>query len=55
MATSSFQKQFVIKKKNVDNFVKEMSKKVTPKLDKDFDSKFTSSKNIMEKITRILK
>lgn len=37
MATSSFQKQFVIKE-NVDNFVKEMSKKVTL-LDKDFDSK----------------
>lgn len=55
MATSSFQKQFVIEKKSVNKFVEEMSKEETPKLDKDFNSKFTSSKNVMDKIARILK
>ena len=45
MATSSFQKQFVVKKKKINTFVKEMSKEATPKLNEDFKSKFTSDKN----------
>lgn len=55
MATSSFQKQFAVKKKKVNDFIKEMSKEATPKLNEDFKSKFTSDKNMVEKIIRILK
>ncbi|WP_314327219.1 hypothetical protein [Fusobacterium pseudoperiodonticum] len=55
MATSSFQKQFVVKKKKINTFVKEMSKEATPKLNEDFKSKFTSDKNIIEKIIGTLK
>lgn len=55
MATSSFQKQFAVKKKKINDFVKEMSKEATPKLSEDFKSKFTSDKNVVEKIVGILK
>ena len=55
MATSSFQKQFVVKKKKINTFVKEMSKEATPKLNEDFKSKFTSDKNIIENIRKNIK
>lgn len=55
MATSSFQKQFAVKKKKINDFVKEMSKEATPKLNEDFKSKFTSNKSVVEKIIGILK
>ena len=55
MATSSFQKQFVVKKKKIKTFVREMSKEAAPKLNEDFKSKFTSDKNIIEKIIGTLK
>jgi hypothetical protein len=57
MAISSFQKQFTLKKKSkkTNNFVKEMSKEITSSsLDKKFNSKFTSDKETIEKIIKIL-
>ena len=44
-----------VKKKKINTFVKEMSKEATPKLNEDFKSKFTSDKNIIEKIIGTLK
>lgn len=38
MATSTFTKQFYVDKKKADEFVAEMSKKVTPTLQPDFKS-----------------
>ena len=38
MATSTFTKQFSVEKKKANEFVTEMSKKVTPTLQPDFKS-----------------
>ncbi len=55
MATSTFEKQFKVEPHMVNDFVKEMTKKVTPTLEKDFCSQMKHEKDLREKLQKALK
>lgn len=55
MATSTFGKQFVVKPEKADDFVKEMTKAVTPTLKKSFLSHLTHEKDLKENLEKALK
>ncbi len=55
MATSTFGKQFSVKSEKAYDFVKEMTKEVTPTLKSDFKSNFAHEKDLKESLQRALK
>ena len=55
MATSTFDKQFVVKKDRSSNFVKEMSKTAAPTLKKSFQSHLVHEKDLREQLEKALK
>lgn len=55
MATSTFGKQFAVKKEKANDFVKEMTKKATPTLQKNFCSKLAHEKDLRGELEKVLK
>lgn len=55
MATSTFGKQFAVKPEKANSFVREMTKKVTPTLKRDFHSNFTHEKDVRDDLLKALK
>jgi len=55
MATSTFTKQFEVKKKKSDLFLKEMTRSVPPTLDKDFKSNLKPINDYEEQLKKALK
>ncbi len=55
MATSTFGRQFAVKKEKAGEFVKEMSKEVPPTLRGDFHSNFAREKDLKESLSKALK
>lgn len=55
MATSTFGKQFSVKPEKAEEFVHEMTKKVTPTLKRDFHSNFTHEKDARSSLLKALK
>ena len=55
MATSTFNKQFAVKKNKAIDFVKEMSKPATPTLKKGFQTQLTHEKDLREQLAKVLK
>lgn len=54
MATSTFGKQFTVKPEKAHDFVKEMTKEVTPTLNSDFKSHLKHEKDLKEDLRRAL-
>lgn len=57
MATSTFGKQFLVQPDKADEFVKEMTRAVTPTLKKGFTSNLahlTSDSNLKENLIQVL-
>ena len=48
MATSTFGKQFTVKREKASNFVKEMTRDVAPTLSKSFHSNMTHEKDVKD-------
>ena len=55
MATSTFGKQFSVRKEKAEEFVCEMTKKVPPTLQSDFRSSFTHEKDLRPSLIKALK
>ena len=55
MATSTFVKEFWVSPTEEQNFVNEMTGKVTPTLNKDFKSNFSQVKDLKESLQKALK
>lgn len=55
MATSTFVKEFWVSPTEEQNFVDEMTKKVTPTLSKDFKSNFSPVKDLQDSLQKALK
>lgn len=55
MATSTFGKQFAIRPEKANEFVREMTKKVTPTLRSDFHSNLAHEKDLRNNLLRALK
>ncbi len=55
MATSTFGKQFTVKPEKANDFVKEMTRKVTPTLKSDFHSKLAHEKDLRSILQKALK
>jgi len=53
MATTSFQKDFKLGKKQSDKFYEVMTKKVKPALDPDFESKYKSVSEYRDTLRRV--
>lgn len=55
MATSTFGKQFKVKPEKVNDFVNEMTRKVTPTLKKDFQSNLVHEEKLKDTLEKVLK
>ncbi len=55
MATSTFAKDFKVKPDKAKDFVHEMTRRVTPTLDKNFKSKFTHEEELKSVLQKALK
>ena len=55
MATSTFGKQFTVNPKKANDFVKEMTKKVTPTVKSDFRSNLMHEKDLRSNLQKALR
>lgn len=55
MATSTFGKQFMVKSEKVGEFVNEMTRKVSPTLEKKFQSNLAHEKDLKQDLLKALK
>lgn len=54
MPTSSFNKDFKVNKKSVQDFVENMSKDVNPTMNTNFKSKYTNNKKTIKNIVEVI-
>lgn len=55
MATSTFDKQFVVKPEKASDFVREMTKPASPTLRSSFSSHLSHEKDMKSKLLKVLK
>lgn len=55
MATSTFAKEFKVKPEKSKGFVHEMTRKVAPTLEKDFESRLMHEKDLKDALQKALK